>query len=55
MPSFLFQKCSRNSKAKDPTTSLKRRLKLWKEGDFDGLVRGVRFIQSELIYQNSPT
>ena len=54
MPSLLLQKCSRNSKAKDHTESLKRRLKLWKEGDFDGLVREVRFIQSKLIYQNSP-
>ena len=55
MPSLLFQKCSRNSKPKNHTESMKRRLKLWKEGDFDGLVREVRFIQSKLIYQNSPT
>ena len=55
MPSLLLYKCSRNSKAKNYTESLKRRLKLWKEGDFDGLVREVRFIQSKLIYQNSPT
>ena len=33
---------------------MKRRLKLWKEGDFDGIFRKVRFIQSKLIYQNSP-
>ena len=55
MPSLLFQKCSRNSKTKNHTESMKRRLKLWKEGDFDGLVREVRFIQSKLNYQNSPT
>ena len=55
MPLLLLQKCSKNSKAQDHTESLKRRLKLWKEGDFDGLVREVRFIQSKLIYQNSPT
>ena len=54
-PSLLLQKCNRNSKGKDHTESLKRRLKLWKEDDFDGLVREVRFIQSKLISQNSPT
>ena len=55
MSSLLWQKFRRNSKAKDHTESLKRRLKLWKEGDFDGLVREIRFIQSKVIYQNSPT
>ena len=57
IPSFFFflQTFSRNSKAKDHTESLNRRLKLWKEGDFDDLVRVVRFIQFKLIYQNSPT
>ena len=55
MPSFLLQIRSRHSKAKYHTESMKRRLKLWKEGDFDGLVREVRFIQSKLNYQNSPT
>ena len=38
MPSLLSQKCYKNSKAMDHTESLKRRLKLSKEGDFDGLV-----------------
>ena len=38
IPSLLLQKCSRNTKAEDYTESLKRRLKLWKEGDFDGLM-----------------
>ena len=33
---------------------MKRRLKLWKERDFDGIFREARFIQSKLIYQNSP-
>ena len=45
MPSLLLQKCSRNSKARDHTESLKRRLKLLKKGDFDDLVREVRFIK----------
>ena len=53
MPSLLSQKCYKNSKAMDHTESLKRRLKLSKEGDFDGLVWG--FIESKLIYQISPT
>ena len=52
MPSLLLQICSRNSKAKYHTESMKRRLKLWKE---DGLVREVCFIQSKLNYQNSST
>ena len=55
MPSSLLQKCSRNFKAEDHTESLKKRSKLWKESDYDGLVREVRFIQSKLIYQNNPT
>ena len=41
MSSLVLPKCSRNSKAKDHIESLKRRSKLWKEGDFDGLVREV--------------
>ena len=55
MPSLLLQKCSKNSKAQDHTESLKRRLKLWKEGDFDDLIKEVRFVRSKLIYQNSST
>ena len=31
-----WKNVAKNSKAKDHTESLKRRLKLWKEGDFDG-------------------
>ena len=55
MPSLLLQKCSKSSKANHYAKSLKRRLKLWKEGEFDGLVRELRLIQSKLIYQNNPT
>ena len=55
MSSLLLQKCCRISKAKYHTESLKRRLKLWKEIDFDVLVREVCFIQSKQIYRNSPT
>ena len=50
MVSLLLQKRSRNSKSKDRTESLRRRQKLWKRADFDGLVREVHFIESKLIY-----
>ena len=53
--SLLLQKCTRNSKANHHTESLNRRLKLWQEGNFDGLVRQARFIQSKLVSQNSLT
>ena len=50
MSSLLFQKIIKNAKAKYHTESLKwRRIKRWKEGDFDVLVREVRFNQSQLI------
>ena len=48
MSSLLLQKCSRNSKAKDPTGSLQRRPKLWKEGDFDRAVM-TTFRRSTLV------
>ena len=34
--------------------SLKRRIKLLKDGNFNVLVRAVCFIRSKLNYQNSP-
>jgi len=48
MPSLLLQKPKRNSKAKEHTEVLKRRLLTWKNGDIDSLVREARFIQSNL-------
>ena len=38
MLSLLLPKCCRNSKAKDHTESLRRRLKLWKKGDLEKYV-----------------
>ena len=50
MSSLLLQKIIKNAKAKYHTESLKqRRIKRWKESDFDVLVREVRFNQSQLI------
>ena len=45
IPSLLLQKPNKKSKAKERNECLKRRLDLWHEGDFDKLVREVRFIQ----------
>lgn len=44
----------RNSKAKVQKESPKRKRKFCKEGSFHVLVREVCFIQSKLIYKNSP-
>ena len=51
MPSILLQKPSKNSKAKQHSESLRKRLDLWKSGDFDSLVKEVRFVQSKLKFQ----
>eukprot|EP00794_Sanderia_malayensis_P016506 gene16505-18151_t len=41
----------RNSKSKDHSNCLKRRLELWKNGEFDLLLQEIRFIQSNLEQQ----
>eukprot|EP00794_Sanderia_malayensis_P011608 gene11608-12810_t len=46
MPSLLLQKPSKTSKSKDHVEKLRKRLDLWKSGNFDDLVREARFIQS---------
>ena len=51
MPSLLLQKPKRDSKAKEHNEALRRRLLLWKEGEFDLLIREARFIQSNLPKQ----
>ena len=48
MPSLLLQKVSKNSKASDHSEQLRKRMDLWTSGNFDTLVREVRFIQSKL-------
>ena len=48
MSSLLLQKPSFKAKSKEHSISLARRLNLWKEGDFDALVREARAIQSTL-------
>ena len=51
MPSLLLQKPSKNSKSKDHSNCLKRRLEMWKKGEFDQLLQEIRFIQSNLKQQ----
>ena len=51
MPSLLLQKPNKTSKAKEHSELLKSRFVKWKNGDFDSLVREVRYIQSNLRFQ----
>ena len=53
MPSLLLQKPSFKSTSKQHSECLKRRISLWKDGDFDALVREARTIQSKLKSSNS--
>ena len=48
MPSLLLQKPHRSSKVKEHIHCLECRLKLWTEGDLDGLLREGRTIQRRL-------
>ena len=48
MPSLLLQKPHRSSKVKEHIHCLECRLKLWTEGDLDGLLREDRTIQRRL-------
>ena len=48
MPSLLLQKPHRSSKVKEHIRCLECRLKLWTEGDLDGLLREGRTIQRRL-------
>ena len=48
MPALLLQKPSFKSKSKEHTLCLARRLELWQQGEFDGLLRECRTIQSTL-------
>ena len=48
LPVLVLQKPHKSSKAKDHVRCLDRRLKAWKAGDIDGLVRECRVIQTHL-------
>ena len=54
LPILLLQKPHCKSKAKEHTTCLERRLRVWKEGDLNNLVPEGRAIQSRLPKYNSP-
>ena len=45
LPTLILQKPSAISKSKEHSVAIDRRLNLWKQGDFDLLLREVRFIQ----------
>ena len=45
LPTIMLQKPSARSKAKEHSVALERRLKLWKSGDIDQLIREIRYIQ----------
>ena len=48
MPALLLQKPSKSSKAKDHLQALERRMKLWDEGDVEGLLYEGMTIQQRL-------
>ena len=48
MPALLLQKPSKSSKAKDHLQALERRIKLWNEGDIEGLLYEGMTIQQRL-------
>ena len=52
MPALLLQKPTSKSSAKQHTEYLKKRLSLWKEGNFDELLREGRAIQKKLKLQS---
>ena len=52
MPSLLLQKPSKNSKAKEHTLALKRRLELWEQGNLHELFKEAKAIQKQLTSGN---
>ena len=48
LPNLLLQKPSAKSKAKEHTTALEQRLKMWNEGKIQDLLRDAIAIQSKL-------
>ena len=53
MPSLLLQKTSKNSKAKENKQHLQRRMTLWKQNEFETLVKEVITIQTRLTSSKS--
>ncbi len=53
MPSLLLQKPHQQSKTKDHVACLKRRLKVWKAGNIEDLLRECRAIQQHLQAQSA--
>ena len=54
MPQLLLQRLHGNSKLKEHISCLERRIKLWKEGKLDELVREVTAIQNRLRTKDNP-
>ena len=52
MPALLLQKPHSRSKAKEHTLHLERRLRLWIEGDLEGLLKEGRTIQHQFTRQH---
>ena len=55
MPQLLLQRPHGSSKLKEHNSCLERRMKLWKEGKLDELVREVTAIQNRLRTKRRPT
>ena len=55
MPGLLLQKNSLNSKSKENSETMKRRLSLWKNGQLDQLMFEVKTIQDRLQHNDRVT
>ena len=55
LPALLLQKPHANSKAKDHSTHLERRLKMWEKGNINMLMIEGRTIQHQLKKRNTPS
>ena len=49
LPTLILQKASATSKSKEHSAAIEGRLALWKQGDFDLLLKEVRFIQVKFV------
>ena len=49
LPTLILQKPSATSKSKEHSAAIERRLNLWRQGDFDLLLKEVRFIQGKFV------